>query len=109
MSLESSNGSGKKMPDLDMMTRIFDRLGSIDAKISESDIRRREILQGIESLTSRLDMIERITPLVEAMHPFVEDYKANKNKLAGLVLGVTTLATGVGFFASEVKAWFSHK
>lgn len=91
--------------DSDMIARIFDRLGSIDAKLEAGSKTHDRLAAQITKVDDRLDKLEPVADVVAGMKPIVEDYQANKNKAAGVILAISLAAAGLGFFASEVKAW----
>jgi CMP-N-acetylneuraminic acid synthetase len=88
--------------------KIFDRLGSIDAQLASGLRTHQELKQGMASLGQNMaDMKEAVTSVettTNSMKPIVDDYQANRNKAAGILLFITALASGLGYFASEIKA-----
>ena len=92
------------MTDLDLMTRIFDRLGAIDAKLAAGERRHDKFDASFATINARLAPVEQLVPVVAAMKPVVEDYQANRNKAVGILLALTTTASVLGAFASELKA-----
>ena len=46
---------------------------------------------------------------VAKMEPIVDDYRTNRNKAPGLLLGLTGIASTLGFFASEFRAMLFPK
>jgi hypothetical protein len=79
---------------------------SIAANRSEADRRHREN-------TDRLNRIDEVLKPVAAavakMEPIVEDYRTNRNKALGLLLGLAGIASALGLFASELKAMVFRK
>jgi flagellin-like hook-associated protein FlgL len=98
---------------LDMVqqqSKIFQQLGSIDAQLASGLRTHQELKAGIAALDTKVDNVEKAVASVETttkgMKPIVDDYQANRNKAAGILLFITALASGLGYFASEIKAVF---
>lgn len=91
-------------------------LGGLDALTKGVEDHRKLTNVRHEENRDRLDQIEdtlkdQLTPLattVADMKPIVADYKENRSRAIGVLLAITGLASGLGFFASELKSWFVH-
>ena len=84
-----------------LLAKVENLGASIAANRSEADRRHQEN-------TDRLNRIDEVLKPVAAavakMEPIVDDYRTNRNKALGLLLGLAGIASTLGFFASELKA-----
>lgn len=94
------------MPDTEILTRIFDRLGNIDARLQAGSVRHDEFKSALGRLDTRMGAVEDTAIMVQTLKPIVEDYRDNKNKAAGILIAIAALSGLVGWFASELKAFF---
>lgn len=89
-----------------LLAKVENLGASIAANRSEADRRHQET-------TDRLNRIDEVLKPVAAaaarMEPIVEDYRTNRNKALGLLLGLGGIASTLGFFASEFKAMLLGK
>jgi hypothetical protein len=60
----------------------------------------------IKDIKQTVETVPEIAKTVENMKPIVDDYRDSRNKWAGIVIALTTIAGGIGFFASEIKSYF---
>ncbi|MDQ2079471.1 hypothetical protein RA307_04690 [Xanthobacteraceae bacterium Astr-EGSB] len=95
--------------------QIFDRLGSIDAKLEAGSKTHDELRSRLTRLDDKVDGVDKkvdevgpkvatVERTIGGMQPIVTDYQQNKHKAAGILLAIMTIAGGIGFFASEIKA-----
>lgn len=100
------------MPDTEILTRIFDRLGNIDARLAAGSVRHDEFKEGLARLDTRMGAVEDTAIMVKVLKPIVEDYRDNKNKATGIAVGIFLVFGGlsglIGFFANELKTLFTH-
>jgi hypothetical protein len=89
-----------------LLMEIFERLGSIDAKLQAGSERHREFADRMKEIETKIAPVPLISETVSKMKPIVEDYQASRQKAAGIMLAITGFAGAVGFFASEIKAFF---
>jgi len=89
-----------------LLAKVENLGASIAANRSEADRRHQEN-------TDRLNRIDEVLKSVAAavakMEPIVDDYRTNRNKAPGLLLGLTGIASTLGFFASEFRAMLFPK
>jgi hypothetical protein len=94
------------MTDEVALRQIFERLGSIDARLNSGSRRHDEFDERMKRIEAKIEPLPRIAETVEDMSPIIADYKSSRSMMAGIMLALTTIAGGVGFFASELKALF---
>lgn len=94
------------MTDEVALRQIFERLGSIDARLDSGGRRHDEFDARMKRIEAKIEPLPRIAETVEDMKPIVQDYRSSRSKMAGIMLALTTIAGGLGFFTSELKALF---
>lgn len=95
------------MSDRDtLMLEIFERLGSIDERLKAGSKRHDEFAARMSKIEEKIEPLPSVVETVKNMKPIVDDYQQSRNKMAGVVLACTTIAGGIGFFASELKGLF---
>lgn len=86
------------------LRQIFERLGSIDAKLAAGSRRHDEIDERLDRIDLKIEPLPRIAETVAEMKPIVHDYRQSRSMMAGVALALTAVAGGIGFFAAELKA-----
>lgn len=94
------------MTDEMALRQIFERLGSIDAKLSAGSRRHDDFDERMDRIEAKIEPLPRIAETVNEMKPIVNDYKQSRSMMAGVALALTVVAGGIGFFAAELKAVF---
>lgn len=88
-----------------VMLEVFERLGSIDAKLEAGRQRHEQFAAEVRDIKSRIEPLQLVAETVRSMKPIVDDYARSRAKLAGMLLALSAVASGIGFFASELKAF----
>lgn len=94
------------MTDEVALRKIFERLGSIDARLDAGSRRHDDFNERMERIEKKIEPLPAIAETVKEMKPIVADYKLSRSMMAGIMLALTTIAGGLGFFTSELKALF---
>ena len=91
--------------DEQALRQIFERLGSIDARLEAGGRRHDEFHQQIVDLKIKIEPLPLIIEVVRNMKPIVDDYVRSRNKFSGIVLACGAFLAGVGFWGTEFKAF----
>jgi hypothetical protein len=101
--------AGRDTPPQTLMLEIYERLGSIDARLDSGGKRHDEFAEELKQIKSKIEPIPMLGETVKSMKPICDDYLRSRNQMAGVFLAISALAGGIGFFASEIKTFFMGK
>jgi hypothetical protein len=89
-----------------LLLEIFERLGGIDQQLKSGAATHAELKASLTEVNDKLGPLEDAAATVKRLEPIVSDYEHSKYKTIGVFLTFSGVASGLGFFASEIKSWF---